>query len=108
MKGQKHRLYSLEFKQQAVLFSSHPDIQVQEVAQILGIHPFMLSRWRKELKEKKLTGKNTVTIPSKDLASANKKIEQLEKRLEALEEENDILKKYNRYVAEKNRTRTKS
>ena len=53
MKGQRHRLYSLEFKQQAVLFSSHPDIQVQDVAEILGIHPFMLSRLRKELKEKK-------------------------------------------------------
>ena len=51
MKGEKHRTYSLEFKRQAVLFSSHPDIPVNEVARILDIHPFMLSRWKKEMKE---------------------------------------------------------
>ena len=42
-----HR-YSDEFKIQAVRLSLHPEIQTQEVAQALGIHPFMLSRWKKE------------------------------------------------------------
>lgn len=107
MKGQKHRVYSLEFKQQAVLFSSHPDIPVNEVAKVMCIHPFMLSRWRKELKDKKLTGKNTVTLPAKDVVTANKKIATLERKLQALQEENDILKKYNRFVAEKKPTHLK-
>jgi len=107
MKGQKHTTYSLEFKQQAVLFASHPDIPVNEVANILGIHPFMLSRWKKEMKDKKLTGKNTITIPKSELVDANKTIAQLEKKLHALEEENEILKKFNRFVADKNRTHLK-
>ncbi len=107
MKGQKHTTYSLEFKQQAVLFASHPDIPVNEVANILDIHPFMLSRWKKEMKDKKLTGKNTLTIPKSALVDANKTIAQLEKKLHRLEEENEILKKYNRFVAVKNRTRSK-
>jgi len=31
--------------------SLKPDAMVQEVAQRLDIHPFMLSRWRKEYRE---------------------------------------------------------
>ena len=107
MKGQKHTTYSLEFKQQAVLFASHPDIPVNEVAKILGIHPFMLSRWKKEMKDKKLTGKNKLSAPSSELVDANKKISQLEKKLHVLVEENEILKKFNRFVADKNRMRSK-
>ena len=43
----KHR-YSTEFKVTAVKLASAPDIEVQAVAEALGIHPFMLSRWKKE------------------------------------------------------------
>ncbi len=42
-----HR-YSNEFKIQAVRLSLHPEIQTQDVANALDIHPFMLSRWKKE------------------------------------------------------------
>ena len=104
---EQHNTYSLEFKLQAVLLSTHPGIQSKEVAECLNIHPFMLSRWRKEMKEKKLTGKKTITIPAANLQKANSKIDALEKQLQNLKEENEILKKYNRFVAEKNRTRSK-
>ena len=40
--------YSFECKRKAVEMSFEPDVLVQEVAQCLDIHPFMLSRWRKE------------------------------------------------------------
>ena len=40
--------YTLEFKLKAVKMSLRNDVQVQHVAESLGIHPFMLSRWRKE------------------------------------------------------------
>ena len=107
MKKEQHRTYSLEFKLQAVLLSSHPDIDTKEVAESLDIHPFMLSRWKKEMKEKKLTGKKALSIPASDLKKANSKIDKLERQLGKLKEENEILKKYNRFVAEKNRTRSK-
>lgn len=42
-----HR-YTNEFKIQAVGLSLHPKIQTQDVAHALDIHPFMLSRWRKQ------------------------------------------------------------
>ena len=42
-----HR-YSNEFKVQAVRLSLHPEIPTQDVATALDIHPFMLSRWKKD------------------------------------------------------------
>jgi len=40
--------YSGEFKIKAVELSYQEGIQVKQVAVGLDIHPFMLSRWRKE------------------------------------------------------------
>ena len=42
-----HR-YSDAFKTTAVKLSHVSGVQVQNVAEALDIHPFMLSRWRKE------------------------------------------------------------
>lgn len=39
--------YSDEFKATAVRLSSLPGVAIQDVAESLYIHPFMLSRWRK-------------------------------------------------------------
>lgn len=51
----KHR-YSNEFKITAVRLANAPDIETQVVATALHIHPFMLSRWKKEYRERKLRG----------------------------------------------------
>ena len=48
-----HR-YTVEFKVQAVRLSLHPEIQTQDVAHALDIHPFMLSKWKKDYREGKL------------------------------------------------------
>jgi transposase len=44
----KEHRYSKEFKVTAVKLANHGDIQTQDVALALHIHPFMLSRWKKE------------------------------------------------------------
>ena len=41
----KVKLYSNEFKATAVRLSHLPGVQVKDVAQELGIYPFMLSCW---------------------------------------------------------------
>lgn len=51
-----HR-YSQEFKLTAVKLSHQPGIQVQAVAAALDIHPFMLSRWRKQARNGVLRGR---------------------------------------------------
>ncbi len=43
--------YSDEFKLTAVRLSQQPGMQVQTVAAALEIHPFMLSKWRKDVKD---------------------------------------------------------
>ena len=53
----KVRQYSLEFKLKAVKLSQLPGVEVQAVADALDIHPFMLSRWRKEARDGVLRGR---------------------------------------------------
>jgi len=43
--------YSKEFNLKAVKLSLCEDMHIKDVALGLGIHPFMLSRWRKEYRE---------------------------------------------------------
>jgi transposase len=48
-RGLRIHRYSTEFKLTAVKLSHMPGVEVQTVANALDIHPFMLSRWRKEV-----------------------------------------------------------
>jgi len=50
--------YSEEFKATAVRLSELPGVEVQNIAGSLYIHPFMLSRWRKEAREGKIVTKD--------------------------------------------------
>ena len=43
--------YSEEFKATAVKLSELPGVAIKDVADSLYIHPFMLSRWRKQARE---------------------------------------------------------
>jgi transposase len=45
------RKYSDEFKLTAVRLSQQPGLQVKSVAAALTIHPFMLSKWRKDARD---------------------------------------------------------
>ena len=58
----KVQRYSAEFKLKAVKLSDLSGVQVQDVAEALDIHPFMLSRWRKEVREGRLQGRAKLTL----------------------------------------------
>ncbi|WP_419810231.1 IS3 family transposase [Bacterioplanoides sp.] len=79
--------YSNEFKVKAVQLSLISGIQVQEVANTLDIHPFMLSRWRKEYREGKI-----VTDKRKKLTDAASQQEKELSKVKKLEAENKKLK----------------
>jgi len=93
--------YLNEFKVKAVQLSLLEGVQVQEVAKTLDIHPFMLSRWRKEYREGKLVAdKRKKIIPmAKDKRKLDR-VKELEKENARLRQENDLLKKWQRYLAE--------
>jgi transposase-like protein len=57
--------YSEEFKATAVGLSSLSGVLIQDVAHSLDIHPFMLSRWRKEVREGKIVAKRVSLEPQR-------------------------------------------
>ena len=93
--------YLNEFKVKAVQLSLLEGVQVQEVAKTLDIHPFMLSRWRKEYREGKLKidKRKKIKGMNKDKKELSR-IKLLEKENARLKQENDLLKKWQRYLAE--------
>jgi len=97
--------YSNEFKIKAVKLSQQEGIQVKQVAEGLDIHPFMLSRWRKEYREGALkgAGQKRVVAEMKKLKASDRELTEnarLKKENEKLKQENDLLKKWQRYLAE--------
>jgi len=97
-----------EFKLTAVKLSRLLGIQVQAVADALDVHPFMLSRWRKEYREGRLKGKahpNLNEVMNMEEAVAeHKKIRELEAALKQAKIENDLLKKAIQFNLERSRT----
>lgn len=91
--------YLNEFKVKAVQLSMLEDVQVKDVAKTLDIHPFMLSRWRKEYREGKLVPdkRKKITNMTKDKKEIDR-IKKLEKENARLRQENDPLKKWQRYL----------
>jgi transposase len=96
----KVRQYSLEFKLKAVKLSQLPGVEVQAVADALEIHPFMLSRWRKEARDGRLRGRVSVPAAVK-VAPANqiKRLQGLQRKYALLEEEHALLKKLIRFTS---------
>lgn len=92
----KHR-YSTEFKVTAVKLATHPGMETQEVAAALNIHPFMLSRWKKEYREGKFKGAAHPNLKEirhlEETVAEHQRIRQLEAALKKARIENDLLKK---------------
>ena len=85
------RAYSDEFKATAVKLSELPGVQIKDVAQSLCIHPFMLSKWRKEAREGLIVTKG-VQI-DRDAAAELKELRKIKKDYERLTIEHHLLKK---------------
>jgi transposase len=105
----KTREYTNEFKARAVKLTHLSGARVKGVAEALGIHPFMLSRWRKEYREGKFViDKRKKTVSNPKVLSENEQIRKLEKQVADLKEENDLLKKWQRFLAEERKKGTGS
>ena len=93
----KVREYSLEFKLTAVRLSQQPGLEVQAVAAALDIHPFMLSKWRKQVREGVLRGPaRAVRVPP---LREIRRLQELERAHALLQEEHDLLKKAIRFCS---------
>jgi len=91
--------YSDEFKATAVQLSNLEDVLIQDVAEALDIHPFMLSRWRKESREGKIVAKKVQVDP--ETAAELKRLRKIEREYAILQEEHTLLKKAIRFTSER-------
>jgi len=96
MRRTKYTFYSYDFKCSAVAVANHTDIQTKDVAEALDIHPFMLARWKREMRDGVLKDNNRKTQAVTDLSEAKLRIRQLEKELKQVRNENSVLKKAER------------
>lgn len=98
--------YSREFKATAVRLSQLPGVSVQDVAASLYIHPFMLSRWRKQAREGQIVTKGIAI--DKDIQAELKELRRVKKAYEQLKLEHDLLKKAIAFTSERRATSSPS
>ena len=94
--------YSQAFKATAVQLSELPGVRVKDVAASLDIHPFMLSRWRKEKREGKIVTKKRSLDVDPKVEAELKRLRQLEKDHKRLQMEHELLKKAIRFCSGRN------
>lgn len=94
----KIKNYGVEFKLRAVQLSSQPGVLVKDVAESLCIHPFMLSKWRKQVRDGELTGDPP---PVEPMAVAElQRLREVQKQFKRLQMEHDLLKKAIRFASD--------
>ena len=93
--------YGLEFKLKAVQLSRQPGVLIKDVATSLCIHPFMLSRWRRQVADGVLVGQ----VPELDLGSVAElqRLRDTERKYKRLLMEHDLLKKAIRFARDQRR-----
>jgi transposase len=96
---QKVNRYGVEFKLKAVQMSDQPGVLIKDVAESLCIHPFMLSRWRKQVRDGELVGK-TPALDTNSVAELQR-LREMEKQFKRLQMEHDLLKKVIRFASER-------
>ena len=96
---QKINRYGVEFKLRAVQLSDQPGVLIKDVAESLCIHPFMLSKWRKQVRDGELVGK---AAPPEPAAVAElQRLREVEQQFRRLQMEHDLLKKAIRFASER-------
>ena len=98
--------YSDRFKATAVRLSQLRGVSVQEVAESLYIHPFMLSRWRKQAREGEIVTKG-VEI-NKATAVELKELRKIKRDYERLKIEHELLKKAIEFTSKRKQTSSPS
>src|ERR1044072_5008775 len=96
---QKTNRYGIAFKLRAVEMSNQPGVLIKDVAKSLCIHPFMLSRWRKEARDGVLVGK-AAPLDAGSVAELQR-VREVEQQFKRLQMEHDLLKKAIRFVSDR-------
>jgi transposase len=93
--------YGERFKATAVKLSSLPGVLIQDVAAALDVHPFMLSLWRKQVREGVIVARASKL--DVETTAELRRLRELERRYKVLMEEHELLKKAIRFASERKR-----
>jgi transposase len=96
---QKIGRYGDDFKLKAVFMSQQPNVLVKDVAQSLCVHPFLLSKWRKQVRDGVLVGQPPPIEPAAVVEL--QRLREVELKFNRLQMEHDLLKKLIRFVSER-------
>jgi len=81
-------------------------VLIQDVAAALDIHPFMLSLWRKQVRDGVIMAKSAkLDVQTK---AELKRLRDLERRYKVLKEEHELLKKAIRFASDRKRKSSSS
>jgi len=98
--------YGDRFKATAVKLSSLPGVRIKDVAAALDIHPFMLSLWRKQVRDGVIVAKaSKLDVKTK---AELKRLKELERDYKVLKEEHELLKKAIRFASERRKSSSSS
>src|SRR5258708_14008308 len=98
--------YGEQFKATAVKLSSLPGVRIQAVAAALDIHPFMLSLWRKQVREGVIVARASKL--DVETTAVLRRLKELERRYKVLKEEHELLKKAIRFASGRKRKSSNS
>jgi transposase len=89
-----------------VKLSSLSGVRVMDVAAALDIHPFMLSLWRKQVRDGVIVAKaSKLDVETK---AELKRLKELERKYKILKEEHELLKKAIRFASDRKRKSSSS
>jgi transposase len=95
----KTKNYGLAFKLRAVQLSHQPGVLVKDVAESLCIHPFMLSKWRKQVRDGEFRGDPPPLAAQQEAAGELRRLRDVEAQFKRLQMEHDLLKKAIRFAS---------
>ncbi len=98
--------YGDRFKATAVKLSKLPGVSVQDVAAALDIHPFMLSLWRRQVRERVIVARASKL--DVQTTAELRRLRDLERRYKILKEEHELLKKAIRFASGRKRKSSSS
>ena len=92
------RVYSVQFKQEAVAMTRQPDASVTAVARSLGVAPKTLAYWVEHPPTSR-PRERSPAVESDDPAALKLRLREAESRIRRLEMEKEILKKATAFFA---------
>jgi transposase len=99
----QYDFYDDDFKATAVALGALPGVQAQSVADVLDIHPVMLYRWKKELREGKIMATTKLSKLDTETKRELARLRRVARDHDRLKQEHELLKKSIQYSSAQKR-----